>query len=161
MTSWLDPVCRAIDDQHALKSPVWDRQKALVYKTSALRRAVAVEFGRLNGWALSQSVFGMQSIGRTQRRRDDHCADLESWEDHRLWYRADRPGRGLYAALVSQPYGPIERYREDLDKSANEHGLQWHLAPNPYASFHYPGQTLFIVMTMPGIEVKWLPEQAA
>jgi hypothetical protein len=39
MTSWLEPVCKTIEDIHALKSPGWDREKALVYKAFALRRA--------------------------------------------------------------------------------------------------------------------------
>jgi hypothetical protein len=30
----------------------------------------------------------------------------------------------------------------------------------PYANIHHcPGSTLFIVMTLPDVEVKWLPEQ--
>jgi hypothetical protein len=105
-------------------------------------------------WTLSQRSFGAASIGHTQRQCDD--LHLESWEDHRVWYCAGR----VRAALVSQPYGKIKDYRDELDESAAQHGLQWHLAPNPYASFHYPGRTLFIVVTMPGVEVKWLPEQA-
>jgi hypothetical protein len=28
------------------------------------------------------------------------------------------------------------------------------------ASIWFPGQTLFIVVTLPGVEVKWLPEHA-
>jgi hypothetical protein len=32
--------------------------------------------------------------------------------------------------------------------------------PNARASIYYPGSTLFIVMTLPTVEVTWLPEQA-
>ena len=31
----------------------------------------------------------------------------------------------------------------------------------PYASIWYPGWTLFIVMTLPDVEVRWLPEQVS
>ena len=106
MTEWLEPVSRTIEDIHALKSPGWEQENRLVYKEFALRRGAAIEFGRLNGWAVSQRVFGVQSIGRTQRRCDDDR--LESWEDHRVWYCSDRPGRSLYTAIVGQPYGKIE-----------------------------------------------------
>jgi hypothetical protein len=148
---WLGPVSRAIDDVRAIKG----RDRLLIYKEFTLRRTAAVEFGRLNGWTITRYAFGIQSIGRAHRRSDDHS--LESWEDHRVFYCADR----IHAALVSQPYGKIEDYRDDLDEGAAKYGLQWHLAPKPYASFHYPGRTLFIVMTTPGVEVKWLPEQRA
>jgi hypothetical protein len=34
------------------------------------------------------------------------------------------------------------------------------LPPDPFASFHYPGWTLFVVVTKPGVEVKWPAERA-
>jgi hypothetical protein len=153
MTRWLAPVGKSIEAVRAIKSPVWDQAKELVYKEFALRHSAAVEFGRLNGWAVTRRAFSVQSIGRAHRGGFD--GRMESWGDHRVWYSADR----MCMAIVSQPYGKIELYRDDLDEDAAKYGLQWHLAPNPYASFHYPGQTLFIVMTAPGVKVKWLPEQ--
>ena len=37
--------------------------------------------------------------------------------------------------------------------------LALHLPPDPLASIHYPGETLFIVITKAGVAVKWLPDQ--
>jgi hypothetical protein len=39
------------------------------------------------------------------------------------------------------------------------YGLRWHVPPMQRASFWYPGSTLFIVMTLPDVVVRWLPEQ--
>jgi hypothetical protein len=34
-----------------------------------------------------------------------------------------------------------------------------HVPPDPLASFHYPGSTLFIVITQLDVAVRWLAEQ--
>jgi hypothetical protein len=43
--------------------------------------------------------------------------------------------------------------------SLAERGLVLHVPPDPLASIHNPGSTLFVVVTLAGGAVRWLPEQ--
>jgi hypothetical protein len=61
-------------------------------------------------------------------------------------------------ALIQEPYGTIEQHRDELDLVAEKFGLCWHVPPMPFASIHDPGIALFIVLTLPDVQVKWLPE---
>jgi hypothetical protein len=40
-----------------------------------------------------------------------------------------------------------------------DRGLALHIPPDPLASLHYPGWTLFVLVTRPGVKVRFLPEQ--
>lgn len=57
------------------------------------------------------------------------------------------------------PYAPaagkLDRWRLELARR----GFELHVPPDPLASIHYPGATLFVVVTLPGVVVRWLPEQ--
>ena len=73
--------------------------------------------------------------------------------DHDVNFRAD----GKNVAILTQPYDHV-----DLDAVrtwAVGRGLEAHVPPDPLASIHYPGGTLFLVITKPGVEVRWLPDQ--
>ena len=64
-----------------------------------------------------------------------------------------------YVAVVGQPYLSAVDIAEARARLADR-GLVLHLAPDPLASFHYPGWTLFVVVTRPGVTgVRFLPEQ--
>lgn len=69
----------------------------------------------------------------------------EPWMDH-YWYA--KRGR-VSAAIITEPYHDIPRIE----------GLQTHMPPNKFASFWFPGWTIFCVITRPGEVIKWLPEQ--
>ena len=78
--------------------------------------------------------------------------------DHCLGFRAD----GKNVAVVTQPYH-YDRAHYDRPDDARawfaDRGLAVHIPPDPFASFHFPGETFFIVITKTGAGVKWLPEQ--
>ena len=74
--------------------------------------------------------------------------------DHPAWFRRDR----RYAAVVGQPYLSDVDIAETRARLVRR-DLVLHLPPDPLASFHFPGWTLFVVITGPGVEVRWLPEQ--
>ena len=63
-------------------------------------------------------------------------------------------------AIAGQPYaGAKDTIRPELDELKHQ-GFRIHTPPSgERASLWFPGQTLFVVVTLPGVEVKWLPEQ--
>jgi hypothetical protein len=74
--------------------------------------------------------------------------------DHDIWFRRDR----RYVAAVGQPFlSAIDIAEERARLKARS--LVLHVPPDPLASFHYPGWTLFTVITRPGVAVRFLPEQ--
>jgi hypothetical protein len=129
-------------------------------RTQPLERAhqAAVDaFAKLNGWRATKCSFyslgllGRSAMSDSLRRRGGDSFPLL---DHCLWFRRER----RYVAAVGQPYlsgVDIAAARANL-KARN---LVLHLPPDPLASFHYPGWTLFVVVTKPGVEVRFLPEQ--
>ena len=117
-------------------------------------------FARLNGWGLKArplpdlNHLGLSVYARPAFDWSRHNQDHELL-DHQLWFMAAR----RIIAAVGQPYDweddEIEEWRADLAGR----GLVLHIPPDPLASIHYPGRTLFLVVTRPGVEVRWLPEQ--
>lgn len=84
---------------------------------------------------------------------DCYLPDGGRFLDHCIGFRAN----GKNVAVLTQPYSHV-----DLDavrRWAADRGLVLHVPPDPLASIHYPGETLFIVITQPGVEVQWLPDQ--
>jgi hypothetical protein len=80
--------------------------------------------------------------------------------DHGLWFRQKLDGRRWRnIAIVGQPYYVGDEGGAKLDAQCERHGLKWVMAPNQKASFHYPGATFFLVVTLPKIDGQWLPEQ--
>jgi len=67
----------------------------------------------------------------------------------------------INSAIVGQPYGLAYGWREDLIELVGN-GCTLHVPPaGAYASICFPGATLFLVLTLPGVTVQWLPEQLA
>jgi hypothetical protein len=113
-------------------------------------------FAEVNGWRPSEvASYGLSLLGRDRMfgriRADNHDCDLL---DHCIWFREGR----RYVAVVGQPYLSAVDIAEARARLA-ERDLVLHVPPDPLASFHYPGWTLFVVVTKPGVEVRFLPEQ--
>jgi hypothetical protein len=126
------------------------------------QREVAEMFGDLNSWCLCSDWFTPDAIGSVHAHWDSHDAYLyRCWMDHPLFYTGWQPGwtSPRCIAIVGQPYGDLDMYRYPLDAAAKKFGLRWHVPPNPRAGIWSPSRTHFIVMTLPNIDVVWLPEQ--
>jgi hypothetical protein len=143
------------------------RQRILDVEGTKARRLqceAAALFGRLNGWARAKTSFTPEALGRVHATWNCRDPGLGTgWMDHAIHYRAPVQGKrmGRNVAIVGQPYGALDgdRHNQELDACATRYGLRWHAAPMPYASFWFPSATLFVVMTLPDIKVRWLPEQ--
>jgi hypothetical protein len=130
---------------------------AAQYPTSShqLRGLANRLFGEINGWRTDPNYyFAPEFLGQCGRGRfvQPH------WADHAVYYKAPKPDgrRGLVnAAIVGQPYQMDAIGLSELVAS----GLKVSLPVNPYASIWYPGVTLFVIVTLPKVEVRLLPEQ--
>ena len=138
------------------KLPLSDRRAAGMAANRAHQAAVDA-FAALNGWQATKYGFNcLDLLGRgamSESLRARGARDCELL-DHHIWFRRGR----RYVAVVGQPY------LADVDVGAGRANLRarnfvLHIPPDPLASFHYPGWTLFLVATPPGVEVRFLPEQ--
>lgn len=74
-----------------------------------------------------------------------------AWYDHAITFKQ---------ALVLQPYAHVGGCDWPVFAALARKGFQVHFPPNPLASFHYPGATLFIVITPLGnAPPQWLSAQ--
>jgi hypothetical protein len=138
------------------KLALWEQEDARRKHTCTLQSAIDA-FANLNGWrGTKYHFYGLDLLGRStmsdplRRLGSRDCSLL----DHDIWFRRDR----RYIAAIGQPY------LSDVDIAAARANLKarnlvLHVPPDPLASFHYPGWTLFVVVTKPGVEVRFLPEQ--
>jgi AAA domain-containing protein len=120
----------------------------------------AQKFAELNGWEISPDPFTPDVIGCEEAYWNPR--GHSRWMDHPLYFKGCLPGEktARCIAIVGQPYGSLDAHRNELYAVAAKYGcLCWHVPPNPRASFWSPGKTLFVVMTLPDVEVRWLPEQ--
>jgi hypothetical protein len=131
----------------------------LQHQIGNVQQSASAEFARRNSWRHDCRSFAPWRIGKAHG--DWELIDQSSrWLDHPLYFRERRSDgkRGFVnAALVTQPYHADD---DTLEAIAAEHGLEWHRPPaGPYASIHFPGSTLFLVLTRPGRTIRWLDEQ--
>jgi hypothetical protein len=131
-------------------------QAAAKLADTCAHQAATTAFAKLNEWRPSEvDSYGLSLLGRDRMfgriRADNHDGDLL---DHCVWFREGR----RYVAAVGQPYLSAVDIAEARARLADR-GLVLHLPPDPLASFHYPGWTLFVVVTKPGVGVRFLPEQ--
>ena len=93
---------------------------------------------------------------------NDYTHDSPSWFDHTLYFQGPRAGgkQGwVNIAIAAQPYELGDDDRAELAELQRQ-GYCIQIPPGgERESIWYPGQTLFIVVTLPGVTVKWLPEQ--
>jgi hypothetical protein len=115
-------------------------------------------FGQINGWRVAARGFAIDTLGKPHggNEHDWNRLNGERWIDHIKCYREpERPYRAV--AYISQPYKHVKR--EPLREMLEREGFALHIPPFPLASIYYPGSTFFLVVTRPGVSVKWLPEQ--
>jgi hypothetical protein len=134
---------------------VFKRQNDAAERVYQLTDAAAEEFAALNGWRIARTPFAPDCIGR-KRYTSNRYLPVQSWLDHPVFYRTKD---STAAAIVSQPYGDLSQFRDELDAIIQRAGLKWQVPPNERASFWFPGKTLFIVLTLPEHSIIWFPEQ--
>lgn len=121
----------------------------------ALKKFAIDEFARLNGWRRSDRHHGFD----VQIQHGQGAGYPWNIFDHQLNFREPgRPYRPI--AVVAQPYSdtmPEPVFGKMGRKESSE--LVWHAPPALLASIHFPGNTVFRVLTRPGVAVQWLPEQ--
>ena len=131
----------------------WRREAAVDEVTQAAKTAINA-FAAINGWRTTPAFFDLGRINRSlPPRHDDRSLDRELL-DHCIGFSTAHGA----VAVAGQPYGSeidLAEHRAGLA----ERGLALHVPPDPLASIHYPGWTLFVVITREGGSVKWLPEQ--
>jgi hypothetical protein len=120
------------------------------YATRCLQRIAALEFAYRNDFTIGRE-FPPERLGRAH----GGLHEIQQPFDHPIYFRRDRRN----AAIVSMPYGGLNTFAA-ADDFAERHGLRLHAPPSPWASFWYPGETLFLVFASARVrEIVWLPEQ--
>ncbi len=118
-----------------------------------LKDIAAQEFAAINGWRACD-LFPLSRLAKQRSGR----TPLQWPCDHALAFKEGRRA----VAFVTQPYAghDAQKIITEVRTVADIHGLALHLPPGGvHASIHFPGRTLFLVMTRPGVVVRWLPEQ--
>jgi hypothetical protein len=137
----------------------WE-QKAAYERYKAIQEEAANAFGRINGWRNSDRCCGPCDLGRPSRRW--WYLHAGGWLDHPLYYKVPRQDgkRGwVNAAIVGQPYDGAMSCAAGHLAVLIRAGYELHVPPEPFASIWNPGATFFLVLTLPGVVVNWLPEQ--
>jgi hypothetical protein len=114
-----------------------------IWPTVLLQQRLAVDFGRMHGWRLSDQPFTAETLARggvhdgsSERRYDP------TFCDHPYWYRSSRHARAIAAHLYDIDIGRAVR-RAEIPTWAEEHGLR---ASFPdYPSWWYPGRTTLVL----------------
>jgi hypothetical protein len=152
----IDCTLRALGELRSKKLPLREERAAEQAETRAKQAAVDA-FAALNQWKRAISSSGLGCLGRGLATRsygwrgDDEDRELF---DHAIWFRAGE----RYVAAIGQPYMAAIDLVEWRDHLA-ERGFALHVPLDPLASFHFPGSTLFVVVTRVGVPVHFLPEQ--
>ena len=129
-----------------------------VYHVPPIQRRAVELFARLNGWQWDPALrFMPDSLGKYG---NDFKYQRPAWCDHALYFREVKTSSSRKnVAIAGQPYQWSASVRAEL-ADLERRGFCVHTPPGgERASIWFPGQTLFIVVTQPGVEVKWLPEQ--
>jgi hypothetical protein len=136
---------------HPRERPEWDAYWAV-------QQRAYEAFGKLNGWGLVNLWFPLKAIGHPERTWDRASHHFE--DAVRGTHRFYRKGHRSIALVVEPPlrWRSLDELRPELDALAAQYGLRWSVPPVPSATIE-PVASLFIVMTLPDIEVVWLPEQ--
>jgi hypothetical protein len=150
-----------LDALEALLRPRDPRQERRLGNAHYSAQTTALDaFALLNGWKRTKrpgsNDLDLLGKGLAASHRDMWpAADLDrELMDHGHWFSAGR----RFVAALGQPYFALDEIEETRADLA-ERGLALHVPPDPRASIHYPGATLFLVVTRPETPVTWLPEQ--
>lgn len=139
----------------AYQDRTFRKQNDTAERVNQLTDSAEEEFGTQNGWRIAKTPFNPDLIGK-KRIANNRYLSIQSWLDHTIYYRTKA---GIAAAIVSQPYGDINQFRDELDAIALRTGLKWSVPTNERTSFWFPGKTLFIVLTKPEHSIIWFAEQ--
>jgi hypothetical protein len=139
--------------QDAEQRHKWDntREGRALWNAYTDAQTSAIDGGKRQRSSISAASVAERRHGRTTgptMPRTGSCSTTPSGS-----YSARR-----FVAAVGQPYQPavlIPSWRANL----GERGFALHVPPDPLASIHYPGATLFVAVTLAGVSVKWLPDQ--
>lgn len=108
-------------------------------------------FAKLNDWThVDHGAFGLHSLKLGARGRTDFLNVSGMFDHGECFTSAGRP-----VAIVGQPYDHSD-FADEIKRLSD---FAVHVPPAPLASFHYPGRCHLFVVTRPGQEVQWLPEQ--
>jgi len=134
----------------------WSERYAAMDKAHAAARKLWVRWCALNDVTMRRQAFAFTHLAAAKYPSwKNQSWRFETWpgNDHTRWFwHAHRP-----AMIVSEPY--YARELSAMRARVERLGLELHHPPNPYASFHYPGRTVFAVIARPGRGVRWLDEQ--
>ena len=130
-----------------------------------VRDQLVEEFTTLNGWTNTLARFSLSTLemGKCHGRWEPNPMQEEGdgfLFDHCMHFRIGRKT----IAIAAQPYEStkVEDFnRLRRTKAFGTYQLEAHTPPNPFASFWFPGRTILVVLTRPGVKVRWLPEQLA
>ena len=129
------------------------RLRAAYEEIYRAQQAATDAFADTNGWKKAPSTYDLSVLGRGTGIGWGGSPD-RFLLDHPIAFSAKR----RYVAIVGQPYPrAVDLAQQRARRKAR--GLVLHVPPDPFASIHYPGGTLFLVITQPGVEVNWLPDQ--
>jgi hypothetical protein len=131
------------------------KQNEAAERVNKLTDVAEEMFGAQNGWWIAKTPFAPDLIGK-KRSTGNRYTGVQSWLDHTTYYRTKA---GIAAAILSQPYGDLDQFRDELDAIVQRTGLRWQVPTNERISFWYPGKTLFIVLTKPEHQMVWFSEQ--
>ena len=127
-------------------------------RTISLTRFAVGLFAKVNGWRWDPAYrFSPEYLGRYG---NDENYQRPFWRDHALYFRGRMEGKQGWVniAIVGQPYAGAD-CRTELEE-LNHNGYRIHTPPSgEKMSIWYPGHTRFLVVTLPGVKVRWLPEQ--
>jgi excisionase family DNA binding protein len=129
------------------------KRAADYHQVEVLRQQAVNQFARINGWTPTDRLFCPAELGVTGSVLYARPAN-PTFFDHGMAFTK----RGVNVALVGQPYSCAAN-AEAFRRYAADNGLEAHVPPNRHASFWFPAETLFLVLTLPGEDVRWLPEQ--
>ena len=132
-----------------------ERAAATARRVYTQRRA-AEAFAALNGWQVTkQDVYNLDLLGRSAM---SNAIRMGSGDypllDHNIWFRQGR----RYVVVVGQPYLCRRRPCQSA-RGVGDQNLVLYIPPDPFSSIYFPGYALFLVVTQPGVKVKWLREQ--
>ena len=154
-----------IADLHAaFQVPVarddWRWQRVKQRTIRRCQEAAVQAFADLNDWKRVDSTQGFEICDKFGEKYAGYSYGPENILDHRVNFRR---GRQAMASL-GQPYKwpwwdmpPPQMWGKFGGKDEVE--LMLHMPPGLLASPYYPLHTCVVVVTRPGTEVRWLPEQ--
>ena len=132
------------------------------FERDKLKLKAIKQFAELNGWVQTTRTARFRVINIYNDGYETPAG--ARLFDHPLFFK-EKEKPYYPAAMVGQPYMNAQDTQNLMkvrgrigNKDATE--LVWHVPPLPLASIWSPGQCAFIVLTRPGIEVKWLPGQS-